>query len=213
MAAVHKITLSGWAVLSTGQVAAYCPWCGDLHLHGERGAVVGQVLHRAAHCTSEDSPAYGSGYDVRVVGIADHVREVEPAPLALEPGVVPLAERLTSGTTFGGWGLRLPVLRAMFATGRLSANTHEGFVFARRGLEISASPSGSWWVRQRGRSGWATLGHGQCILALVELLFDWPRGWAAVHLLRAAGAVLSPAAAARVAEIIESDKQEVSDAA
>lgn len=202
MANLHDITLRGWAIPTTGQVAAWCPWCADLHMHGQRDAVVGDVLHRAAHCTSEHSPAFGGGYDVHIGAVADHVREVEPAPRAIEPGAVPLAERMVSGATFGGWGLRLPVLRAMFTNGRLSSDPNEGFTFTPRGLEVSMSPGGSWWVRQRQRSGWATLGHGGCVLSLMELLFAWPRGWAAVHILRAAGAVLSAETAARMAALL-----------
>lgn len=211
MGALYDITLPGWAIRHTGQVAAWCPWCGDLHMHGEPGAVIGDVLDRGAHCTSDASPALGDGYNIRVVGIVDRVHEVEPARLAIEPGKTPLADRLT-GRVSDGWGLRLPVLRGLFTNGRLSSNAMGGFTFTPHGLEVSVSPSGAWWVRQRQRAGWITLGQGKCVLALMEMLFAWPRGWAAVHILRACGAVLSPHIAARVAELIEQDGAAVGNA-
>ncbi len=203
MVSAPEIILHGWAVGTTGQVAVFCPWCADLHMHGEPGAVVGDILHRGAHCTSVHSPSFDGSYSVRVVGVVNHVREIEPAPLALEPGKVPMAERLSTGATFDGWGLKLPLLRALFKNGRLSSERGGEFVFTPRGLEVSASPAGGWTVRRRRKSGWEMLGRGECILALIELLFGWPRGWAAVHILRAAGAVLSAETAARVAALID----------
>jgi transposase-like protein len=42
-----------------------CPHCRHTHQHEAEGAVVGEAIHRLAHCTVKNSPFTQTGYTLR----------------------------------------------------------------------------------------------------------------------------------------------------
>jgi hypothetical protein len=74
----------------TGTVAVWCPHCEKWHTHGDSEDLTARGRsHRAAHCVSQDSPFWWSGYYLRRIS----QREARSFGIPVSPSKLQLSAR------------------------------------------------------------------------------------------------------------------------